>query len=269
MSLLPDRIPLDSAIADEAALKRFWQSHVSAGNLVQTAFTLGLHADRLAWIFCSAYQCALRAEITGIPDHEWWALAASEDSRGELPGVSYDTGRLNGFKTWVAASNLVDAVVVTVDRSAYVVRRDASGAKIETYPAGSFLSDMSVGRLELKGVTADHSIDLGRHFALTEPFYITSAALGYLLKETTRLNAEAFMTEVEACIKALGDLEIRGYIDHIDAFAALYRRVSDLGKVMGQISTAAADPRAIDWEKNGKLLSMYRRGIEKRVSQAG
>ena len=269
MSLLSDGVPLDSVIPDEVSLKRFWQNHIQSSNLVQTAVTCGLHADRLAWIFCSAYQCALREEIHGIPDHEWWALAASEDTRGELPGVSYDKGVLHGFKTWVAASKLVDAVVVTVGRSAYVVRRDASGTEIKTYPAGSFLGDMSVGRLELNGVAVDDPVDIGRDFALTEPFYITAAALGYLLKEATRLDARACIAEARAGIETLGGFESRGYIDQIAAFAALYRRVSDLGKTMGEISRAAGDQRMGDWEGNGKLLSMYRRGIEKRLSSAG
>ena len=128
---------------------------------------------------------------------------------------------------------------------------------------------MSVGQLELNGVAVDDPIELGRDFALTEPFYITAAALGYLLKEATRLDARACITETRACIEALGDLESRGYIDHIEAFSALYRRVSDLGKMTGEISRAAGDQRAGDWEGNGKLLSMYRRGIEKRLSSAG
>ncbi len=148
----------------------------------------GRQADRLAYLFISGYQAAVRRTFT-VEGNRWSALAVSEDRSGKLPGLSQqDDGRVYGHKTWVAASDNLDEIIVSVGElpqgSLFRVRLPRSGVTIERKSDVKFLSEMSQGIAHFDGVDADAlerlpDLDL-KQFARREPLYIYLALCGNL-----------------------------------------------------------------------------------------
>src|SRR3546814_7764987 len=91
---------------------------VSSADPFMTAVVGGAMADRLAWVFLAGYQGTLARcfpELEVIPG--WRSFVNTEGGRDNLPGTSL-TGepgsrRLSGWKTWVAAAEHVDALLVS------------------------------------------------------------------------------------------------------------------------------------------------------------
>lgn len=248
MISLPPEID-SSPVSGESEFKWFWQG-VNSPDPIVRAFYSGLRADRLSYVFIAGYQSALRLTFDGLAEDEWWCFAASEDRSGELPGVSKEAGKLNGTKTWVAASDHIDGAIVTADGECYGVRTGIDRVTVETYAPGSFLADMSTGKLTLDGVDAGDPLLVKMNFGIAEPMGLVASSLGYLLRESHRLGDKDLSDEARRLAPALDKVSDPGHLFET------YCQVADLGKRAGQMAGTA------DWADNGKLLSMYRRPLE-------
>jgi alkylation response protein AidB-like acyl-CoA dehydrogenase len=88
-----------------------------------------LLADRLPWVFTAGYQATLRNAFPALPDGGWAAFVATEDEQVPRahPGTTLtgDGQRylLNGHKSWVTHSQVVDRLIVTVNDPAGDKRR--------------------------------------------------------------------------------------------------------------------------------------------------
>ena len=126
--------PIDEP--DEAAFLEEWtKSAAPLSTPLSQAIAGGAIADRLAWVFVAGYQAALRRVFPELPIDGFAAYVASEDRKGELPGVAVlehkDGFSLAGNKTWVASSNHVQHLIVSTgereDTCFYLIHRDADG----------------------------------------------------------------------------------------------------------------------------------------------
>lgn len=249
-------------MVSEAAFKTAWQQTGHEADLLLRAFISGQQCDCLSWVFVSAYQSALRRTFGNLPSDQWWSFAASEDRTGELPGVTLNNDRLSGSKTWIAGADHVDGVVVTCEGSCYLVSVNDPGVSIETDPPGSFLPDMSVGKLTLTDVSA---VPVAMHgdFSLAEPFFLVAASCGYLVREAGRLGLEGLAPAAESALadlSALQDPEI-----DTERLLGVYMKVAGLGKTCGAEAGKQDNGPGRDWKQNGRLLSMYRKGLQQRV----
>lgn len=113
----------------------------------------GALADRLAWVFVAGYQATIRRCFPDLPvEPGWCAFVNTEEPSRGLPGTAL-TGepgkrRLSGAKTWVAAADHVDRLLVSARPNQVpfvVLRRDAPGVEIACDPPKSYLSEMVQG----------------------------------------------------------------------------------------------------------------------------
>ncbi len=173
----------------------------------------GLLADRLPWVFTAGYQATLRNAFTMLPPAGWAAFAATEDKQDSdaHPGTTLrDNGRgylLNGHKSWVAHSAVVDHLIVTINDPDGDKRR-ARGLTVERGRAGvtlshrenpGFLGAMSQGFAKFE----DTPIDLGevfefepiRQFGRTEAKFVMLACATFMLaraEESSELQDRLF-----------------------------------------------------------------------------
>lgn len=140
----------------------------------------GRIADRLAFVFIAGYQAAVRRtfEVSG---DRWSALAVSEDRSGTLPGLRLGSdGLVHGYKTWVAACDLLDEVIVSVgeppESELYRVRLPMEAVTIQAKTGVNFLGEMSQGIASFDGVSPEVLEGLPspelKQFARREPLYI-------------------------------------------------------------------------------------------------
>jgi len=148
----------------------------------------GRIADRLAFVFIAGYQAAVRRAFE-VQGDRWSALAVSEDRSGNLPGLALSPdGLIHGYKTWVAASNHLDEVIVSVgelpEGTLYRVLLPSEKVTIEAKTGVGFLAEMSQGIACFEGVSPDSLEDLPslelKQFARREPLYIYLALCGNL-----------------------------------------------------------------------------------------
>ena len=105
--------------SEETAYLQLWIQKVSQQqDPALMAVHGGMLADRMAWVFVAGYQAALRRTFPDQALPRWAALAVSEDRRNDppLPGVDYQLNDgefvISGHKTWVAAVNSVEHLVI-------------------------------------------------------------------------------------------------------------------------------------------------------------
>jgi hypothetical protein len=260
----------DTNSASEDAYKALWLGAVaSQQDLGSLAVQGGLLADRLAWVFVAGYQAALRRTF---PDQEfagWAAFAVSEDRRGNppLPGVDYqnlDTGfSISGHKTWVAAVNAVDHLVIKAGRGAraryFNLPRQAQGLEFSAR-AANFLGEMSQGSAHLVDVwvakDAALNADAVPQFGQREALYIYLAFLAYAGRAWLQDAAQ------DDCLSLIQRL------DQVLAQPQLpLAEVKELDlavqSVLATVATAAAADNE-QWEVDQRLISMYSPGIQQR-----
>ncbi|MDA0977729.1 MAG: hypothetical protein O3B72_04150 [Proteobacteria bacterium] len=269
----------DRKFVDEAAYKMAWQGESADRNPFDAAFTGGMLADRLSWVFVAAYQSALRACFPLIPDRVYSTFAVSENTLdAALPGTSLDaSGRLVGTKTWIASSRLVDHLVVTLGPgldgglvAAFVGDGAGDGVKLTHRDNPGFLGDMSQGFATFEGTPCTPVLEhRATSFGLAEPFFIAVAGTGYLLREFRRLNLPRQQAAAEQCLPALWSLYGAGFDSDVPLLLELYEAVAGLGKACAaETGNRVGDGDiARDWSANGRLLGMYGGGLRRRVSR--
>lgn len=199
-----DRQLRPEAAPTEDAWHEVWTSRALGGDApIVTAVIGGALADRLPWVFVSGYQAANRRAFPELPPSSGWAcFAASEDRDGKLPGASLREvdGRLelSGSKTWIAASDHVEQLVVTVgageEQRLVVIDREAEGVTVESYDRSKFLGDMSQGRATFDGAAVGFEMAGSTSrwgFGAGEPLHVLTALNAFMLSHTLALAGPA------------------------------------------------------------------------------
>ena len=253
MIYLPDDISLVS-LESEAEFKNVWQDQAN-GPPIARAISAGIHADRLSWVFLAGYQSAIRLAFEGIPENEWWSFVVSEDKSGQLPGVVFSDGCLSGSKTWVAACDNVDGVIVTAAGLCYYVQRHTTGVQFDSYASGNFLPDMSTGKVCLTSAEPLAAVELKLDFRIAEATALMSASCGYLWRESKRYREQELRQGCETVLHRLAELDQTD----LESLNNIYGEVAEHGKACAAIAEVRGDRSREDWKQNGRLLSMYKK----------
>lgn len=267
-------VPADYSVRDEKQFKEAWRLEAAPGRTpLEQAFRGGMLTDNLAFLFIAGYQAAIR-HCFGVEGGQWSAFAVSEDQSEEnpLPGLSLttnsqdDTGTLNGYKTWVAACNSIDEIIVTatdVEHTTHLFRieRDQAGIEIIPRPVKpSFLGDMSQGTAHFSNVQVSRNDqpDAGRlkAFASTEPLYLYLSFAGFLHSRSPETAIETILAD----LIALADQDLR-LPEARDLFANVDSRMQALMTALPDIvfSGQVGQDRA--------LIGLYSKAIQKRAGK--
>lgn len=234
----------------------------------------GRLASNLSQVFSAGYQGALRHVFPKIKLQGWSALAVSEDRSEEdpLPGLTAHIAehgyRLNGHKTWVAACDVLDSMIVRArledaietagdDRSGntsqlFHIALPTQGLTIASNPNPSLLPDLSQGRAHFDDVAAVESTMVDKaglkNFAPCEAMHILTAFVAWVATQAPSLGptttplleqARRLLTE-----KLLADQAQR------NEFSAA---VQDLATQYG----SARDSDDLNFQRDRRLIAMY------------
>lgn len=250
--------PVDAP--DEEAYLELWTKHVATvPSPIAAAISGGALADRLAWVFVAGYQAAVHRVFPELPVDGWAAYLVSEGPEGELPGVTVEPRDggfvLTGHKTWLAASDHTQHLVVSVgerdERRFFFVDRNAQGVSILTYDRASYLGDMSQGRATFEGVAVDPSHVVTDHaFGNAEPLYVLAAAAAFMLSHThSRGGPTSLAGRSLAAIAAAAALSEADVTEH--------QVTLGLVGVAAEVHTAATEFEAFLWEADEALLERW------------
>ena len=246
---------------------------------VEQALTGGALANSLSWVFTTGYQATLRNAFGDSPLEGWAAFAATEDKQDpELhPGTtlveSDGLHRLEGYKSWVAHSRVVDTLIVTVNDPAgdkykacgVVLARDSDGVILSHRNEPSFLGTVSQGfaHFDNTPVKSEQIIEFEpiRQFGRTEAKFVMLAGVAFMLSHTRpddqlsqRLVCvgsalESLLNEEHTSRKAYAavDLEFQHCVD-------LFERQLDESQVA-------------NYSKDKRLFTMYSERIQRRAKR--
>lgn len=273
-TLLDSHTACESTNSEAEYLSR-WQA--ATGNIDSPflkAVAGGLQADRLAWVFIAGYQAAIR-RCFDLPERDqlsqWLTFAVSEDGKPEnpLPGVTWvqndESLILNGYKTWIAASDHVSALIVKAGRGEQarycLVDRDAPGLEITSKAKPSFLPDLSQGKACFKDV-ATRAMPLEdrkrfSQFAATEAFMTYTAFVACLWGQSQLALPKFSARSRELLLKA------QDIYEHIDTLHPEALRDYDKG-VQKLLADWLALPQqeTTHWQRDKRLIQMYSKAIQ-------
>jgi alkylation response protein AidB-like acyl-CoA dehydrogenase len=261
--------------SDEHSFHAAWcaaQASLADGASSPTALALagGELADRLAWVFVSGYQAAVRRcfpEFT--PPSGWTCLAAAEAGAGEpcvLESVG-DAFRLSGEKSWVAGAGVLARLVVLVsegDGICFVpVAADAAGVKISLPRTPGFLAEMTQGVANFDAVVIRpeeiiREPERRLWFRGAEPLYVLLALNGCLRARAVERGDDELVALTDTAIEfgaTLPDLlaEKAAILPGLARFRTLTARV--LGAADRIVDQTPSLSRS--FEADGRLFSMF------------
>ena len=268
----------------EEAWHEIWTSRALGGDTpIVTSVIGGALADRLPWVFVSGYQAANRRAFPELPASPSWAcFAASEDREGKLPGASLQEvdGRLelSGSKTWIAASDHVAQLVVTVGtgeaQRLVVVDRASEGVSVESYDRAKFLGDMSQGRatFDRAAVTLEMAGSTSRWgFGAGEPLHVLTALNAFMLSQTLALAGPASLIG-----RTLASIHGAAAVAEHDLTAEIV--TFGLAGLDAHTQAAAEEFEALieevdadlhqRWTKDRRLVGMFSAGINRHAEAA-
>ncbi|MEM7403827.1 MAG: hypothetical protein AAF458_00980 [Pseudomonadota bacterium] len=232
----------------------------------------GRIADRLAWVFASGYQAAVRCcfpEFTPLPGS--WTCFATAEPRA-LPGCALeetaDGYRLEGNKSWVAGASVVERMVVTIgdgeSRRFVDVPRNAQGVEIVLPRKPEFLTELTQGTVHFSHVAvASESVVSGfartQRFRGAEPLFVLSALTACLAAHAKCVNPQHPLLETADVVEARAS-ELVDVLDHkeeiVPGLKALRADVRAL--LDGADSLIAKAPVLADsWSRDQRLLQMF------------
>ena len=266
-------------LASEAAYARAWRSLFTSREQWQPydlAKAGGACAGNLAHVFIAGYQGAIRATFPDVSFSGWAAFAVSEDrsATNPLPGVTAqaagDALVLNGNKSWVAAVDHVDDLVVRASGAAagyYLIARATPGLSLERNPAPSMLPSLSQGRAGLHDVrlVKSHKLDSARvpRFAATEAYCIYVAFAAFAVKLVTGAITEVSSRELaEMALGLLDRAAGQDFADDAEAMADFDNGIQRLRQRLSETICCADE----NWLRDQKLIAMYSKSIQARIA---
>jgi len=266
--------------ATEHNYRTAWQSRFEQLN-PPTPWALavagGQCAIDLANVFIAGYQAAIRATFS-VAFTGWVSYAASED-RSEinpLPGLSVtrspDQGYvLNGCKTWIAAIDHVDELVVKGGGATpgyFRVARGTPGLTLAPNPkAPSMLPTLSQGRALFSNVLLDESAKLApgqiKQFATLEALYIETAFCAWVASTHEREPDGVRKSEAAASIARANSLltTSAGLSPVTEAGGALSAFDQEVQQLRISLSDTVWSSDA-DWMRDQSLIKMYSRALQ-------
>ena len=152
---------------------------------VALALTGGALADRLAWVFVSGYQAAVRQCFPElVPATGWTCLAAAEGRGGPGCRLSHDSNgyKLSGEKSWIAGAGVLESLVVSTgdgeQRSFSGVLTASPGVTIDLPREPGFLGEMSQGVARFEDVPVTRVLETPERslwFRGAEPLFVMLA----------------------------------------------------------------------------------------------
>jgi hypothetical protein len=271
--------------ASEGDWYREWTGHnLHLVDTLTMAAWGGALADRLAWVFVSGYQAAIRAAFYVDPVPGWLALLVSEDrdepSQQVTVGLGTSGGVLQGVKTWVAACDHVDTLLVKAGRRPSVklmeVAAGAPGVELTARSAPGFLPDLSQGKALFDGVVInpEHTLDpaaLGR-FGAGEALHVTIAVAGYMLSHICRFHVtdsgeqgtRGMIRQLASSLVAASDAQAI-HPDSAETSGLLAQLDRDIQTLVPRFEALLSDndaDAAQRWQRDQRLVSMYSSSIQ-------
>ncbi len=264
----------------EAAWRETWTKH-ELGKLdsVPMAVAGGALADRLAWVFHAGYQAMLRRAFPFCPTDGWASYLVAEDRSGEYPAAVLEKttkGKcLSGCKSWVAASEHVDHLVVRAiyeDHNEYVlVEREARGVGLSSRESPGFLPELSQGFAvfenvvvsEKKMFSRDH---LSSNFLGEEPYHVLLALSAYMALQTGA-HGGPLTAEIVAPIhlaQQLAEKKVEGD-KFMQGVAQLDKATTTAALQFGLFIERENKELFLLWERDKRLVNMFTRGLERRA----
>ena len=232
----------------------------------ELALAGGALADRLAWIFVSGYQAAVRRCFPELVTGPGWTCLAAAEGRGG-PGctltVNDDGYLLSGEKSWIAGADSLDSLVVSVGegetrRFAGIVA-DAPGVSIEQPRTPGFLGEMTQGvarftAVPVLGVVSEPARSLW--FRGAEPLYVMLALNACLRSRASGHEALANLAE-----QAIAHGRTLPAV--LEDKQAIVPGLAELRSLTGQTVSASAavvagcPALAASWQRDAKLFAMF------------
>lgn len=268
-----------NVFSDERAFHSAWQtacagdSGVLLSDEVELALAAGAIADRLAWVFVSGYQAAVRRcfpELT--PGNGWTCLAAAEGRGGPACVLTSDADGylLSGEKSWIAGAGVLDSLVVSVaageDRRFAAVPASAPGVQIDLPRSPGFLGEMSQGMARFQAVRIPAAAVLaeparGLWFRGAEPLYVMLALNACLRSRALTAGDEGAAALALKAIEHGRSLPavLAVKADILAGLAELRRLTTEsLAAAAGVV--AACPTLTASWQQDAKFFTMF--GIE-------
>lgn len=274
------QLPVPSAT--EAEWYDVWMSEdVSRHDPLAMALVGGALADRPAWVFHAGYQGMMRDAFPFCPVQGWASYLVAEDKSGEFPPtvVTKSEGRsiLSGSKSWVAASEHVNHLVVQVkcpDEDIMVlVARDEPGVMLSNRDKPGFLSDMSQGFASFEAViVSDDRVFTSAHlpvnFAHSEPHHVLTALNAFMLSHTLVLGGDTHIVAASSSsLRQAAELIERNAVDD-DFFlgiADLDAATTATARIFEAFINSRNEELARRWQKDRGLINMFSRGLQRRA----
>ena len=250
----------DEAGFKEACLTNFSEQRTPA----ELAYVGGALADRLAFLFVTGYQSAVKHTFH-LTSSSWAVLAVSEDQSTDSPKppLAIDGQmRLSGYKTWVACSAVTDQIIVSIGDPKHgeyrIIDRNRPGLTIQPKTNVKFLADMSQGIAEFRDLQSS-SADLLptpdiKLFAKREPLYLYISFCGFLAEHFSIDDAnnllERLLSLVDSDFTSLAQKTMFAEID------------SDISRLFKEIPETAF---AGSYDDDKGILGLYSKVIQKRA----
>lgn len=273
VSLAAQALELPREPVAEAEYRRQWGDALALERQPRTlALAGGYLASQLPWVFVAGYQAAIRWVFPDVSIAGWLAFAASEsrDAENPLPGVRRDeSGSLTGWKTWVAAVNSIDGLLVlskpeSSGASAVCeISRSADGLTLHgpdaAAPASRFLGAMSQGRAELSRVPASQARELStqrlRWFRYAEAISVYTALSAFLLRQSEVIADAGLREDVR---ELFANQPAAFERDSEDSLALAAKEVANSTIACAKRYQVAAGERAPgNWPVDRRLITMY------------
>lgn len=234
----------------------------------------GRLASNLSQVFSAGYQGALRHVFPEIRYQGWSALAVSEDRSEEnpLPGLTAHIAehgyRLKGHKTWVAACDVLDSMIVRArlendieatgdgrsesTSQLFHIALPTKGLTLTSNPNPSLLPDLSQGRAHFDDVAAAEStvVDSAglKNFAPCEAMHILTAFVAWVAAQAPSLGSEATPL-LDQARRLLNEESLPEQAQRNEFSAAVQGLATQFG--------SACDSEAVNFQRDRRLIAMY------------
>lgn len=262
--------------ADEAAFLAAWDDACrdDDGTRITDEAELaqrgGALADRLAWVFVSGYQAAVRRCFPElVKGNGWTCLAAAEGRDG--PGCQLmadgDGYLLSGEKSWIAGAGVLDSLVVSVGegdaRRFAGIEASAPGVALDLPREPGFLGEMSQGvarfdAVKLAAADVLEAPERGLWFRGAEPLYVMLALNACLRARARDADDGRLLHAAEAAIDK--GLKLPAVLAEKTAILAGLQDLRTLtaATLAAAAEVVAATPTlAASWQGDARLFAMF------------